>query len=72
MELADYEQLAEEIYNQFFNPKYVDKDDMPHDTEMIVMDYADSMLYEKRSVDADILHHELLKMLEKEKPKWKK
>jgi len=63
MKQQDYYDMAQDIYDQHFNPKYVEAHDIPHDTEMIVQDYVTSFEYEHISCDGDLLHDALLTIM---------
>ena len=64
MTIADYEQIAQDIYDQHFNPKFVQE--IPEGTETIICDYVQSFREERKQVDGDLLNHELLLIIDKE------
>jgi len=65
--IKEYKEMALDIYQQHFNPEFVDKNDIPMDAETLILDYAESFRLEHIGCDPDLLHSELLKIIAKKK-----
>lgn len=67
--IKEYKEMALDIYQQHFNPEYVDKGDIPPDAETLIIDYAESFRLEHIGCDPELLHNELLKIIKDKKEK---
>ena len=67
--IKEYKEMALDIYQQHFNPEYVDKGDIPPDAETLIIDYAESFRIEHISCDPELLYTELLNIIKDKKEK---
>lgn len=70
MKEEDYKENAMDIYHQHFNPDNVPENMRPNDTQTIILDYAESFKQEHIHCDPDLLHHELVLILNDKHPDW--